>query len=1082
MIRNVLSMIALTATLLFLSAGLCASEDARLMRYPDISDDRIVFVYAGNIWTVDANGGDARQLTSHKGLEIFPKLSPDGQWIAFSAEYSGSRQVYVMPAEGGTPRQLTYYNDVGPMPPRGGFDNVVLGWTPDSRKVLFRGNRTPHGERMGKYFLVDIEGGLEEELPIPYGGFGDLSPDGTRMAFAYVDREFRTWKRHKGGRASNLWIYDLEENTSERITEFKGTDHIPVWYGDNIYFASDRDQWLNIHRYNTNTEEIEQVTFHDDFDVMWPSGTNGQLVYESGGYLYKLDLETETLERVVVNIQFDYANTLPYHKNVKEDIHSMAISPSGNRVLFDARGDIFSVPAGEGTTHNLTRTQGVRAKYPQWSPDGKWIAYYSDQTGEYEVYLQEAGSDSEPRQITHGSKGWKYTPQWSPDSRYLVYFDRSMQLQLLDVETGDLRVIDTPTAEEIRHYNFSPDSRLITYAKSSLNGLAAIWIYNIDEEEAYQLTDDSYGDSNPVFSKDGEYIFFTSNRDFNLSFSDFEFNYLYNRATRVYGLHLTNESPRLLAPKETTEPVNDNNEKENNDDDEVYVRIEREGTENRIVAFPMQADSYWGLQAVEDGLVYFSNNGMHRFVISEQESQTIMEGIRTGIVSADESSFLYRHRDDYGVVSLSPDQSPDDGKLDLSDMDMRIEPTKEWEQIFIDGWRIFRDFFYVENLHAVDWDEFYERYSALLPHLNHRFDLDYIFGEMVAETNTGHAYVNYGDFERVERVETGLLGAELKADTEHDRYVISKIFTGENWDEDRRSPLTAQGIQIDEGEYLISIEGYDITTDLDPYQFLEGRVDKRTSITVSNTPDADNARTYIIKPIDSETGLRYLDWVNTRREMVEELSDGRIGYIHVPNTSYEGNRELFKGMYAYHHKDALIIDERFNGGGFIPDRMVELLSRETHARWYRAGLDNPMRTPGVAHDGPKAMLINQFSSSGGDAFPYFFRQKDLGTIIGTRTWGGLVGMSGNAGLMDGGYIAVPRFGIYNEEGDWIIEGIGVYPDIEVIDSPHKVARGEDPSLEKAVEVLLEQLEEDPPKDWPVPELPDRSGWIEQEIE
>ena len=1079
--RNSLLKIFASIFVLLFFNGLKATEDMRLLRFPDISGDQIVFVYAGNIWTVDAVGGDARQLTSHKGLELFPKLSPDGQWIAFSAEYSGTRQIYVMPSQGGAPKQLTWYNDVGPMPPRGGFDHVVLGWTPDSRKVLFRANRTPYGDRMGKYFLVDIEGGLEEPLPIPHGGFGVLSPDGNKMVFAYVDREFRTWKRYKGGRASNLWIYDLQENTAREITDFKGTDHIPHWYGDKIYFASDRDKWLNIYSYDVNTEDIKQITFHDDFDVMWPSGTGNRLVYESGGHIFRLDLDNEELERVRVNIQYDFSNTLPYRKNVKDNIHSMAISPTGNRVLFDARGDIFSVPAGDGTTHNLTRQQGVRAVYPQWSPDGRWIAYYDDSTGEYELYLLENNAHAEPRQMTFESQGWKYQPAWSHDSRYLVYFDRSMHLWLLDIENGDHKIIDRPTAEEIRQYHFSPDNRWITYAKSSRNGLGAVWVYNIETDEARQLTGDTYSESNPVFSKCGEYIFFTSNRDFNLTFSSFEFNYLYNQATRIYALHLTNESPRLFEPTETVEPSANGDNSGTDDDDEIRVRIDFDGVDQRTVAFPMSAGSYWGLQPVKDGLVYFTGRGMRRYVLSDQNDQSIMDGISSGIVSANESKFLYQHRGDYGVESLAPGRTAGEGLLDLSDMNMRIEPMKEWEQIFLDGWRIYRDFFYVENLHEIDWEGFYERYSQLLPYLNHRFDLDYMFGEIIAETNTGHAYVDYGDFETVERIETGLLGADLEADHRNGRYRIVKIYQGENWNNDLRSPLTKQGIDVREGDYLISIDGNDVTTSVNPYKFLEGRVGKSTEITVNSRPDGRGARTYTIRPISSEVALRHLDWVETNRAMVDELSGGRIGYIYVSNTSFDGNRELFKGMYAYHHKDALIIDERFNGGGFIPDRMVEILTRETHAKWYRAGLDYPMRTPGVAHDGPKAMLINQFSSSGGDAFPYFFRQRGLGTIIGTRTWGGLVGMTGNARLKDGGYIGVPRFGIYNDKGEWIIEGIGVYPDIEVVDEPHKIARGEDPSLEKAVEILLRELEENPPRPWPVPEPPDRSGWIEVEI-
>jgi len=1055
-----------------------AHEDARMMRFPDINDDQIVFVYAGDIWTVNASGGDAKRLTSHKGLELFPKISPDGKWIAFSAEYTGSRQVFVMPAEGGTPQQLTWYNDVGPMPQRGGFDYVVLGWTSDSKKVLFRGNRTEYGDRMGRYYLASLDGGLEEELPVPYGGFADLSPDNSKLAFVHIDREFRTWKRYKGGRASNVHIYDLENNTSEMITEWIGTDHIPTWYGDKIYFASDRNLWLNVHSYDVNTKETTQLTFHDNFDVMWPAGNNGQLVYEVGGHLYKLNLETGNEERVVVNIRYDNQSTLPYFKNVKDNIHSAAISPSGNRVLFDARGDIFSVPAGEGTIHNLTNTQGVRAIYPTWSPDGKWISWYSDASDEYEVYLMENKEGATPRRVTSGSQGWKYQAEWSPDSRYMVFFDRSMKLQLLDVNTGDIRVVDEPRAFELRTYTFSPDSRWIAYTNSNSNGQSSIWLYNIETGASNRLTDHTFSDGNPAFSKCGHYIFFTSNRDFNLAFSSFEFNYLYNNATRIYAIHLTHDSPRLFEPKETEENGNGNDD---NADKKERIVVDFENADRRIVAFPLSSGSYRNLQAVEDGLVYFNDSGMNLYKYKEEKNEVIMSSIRSGTVSADGKKFLYSHAGDYGVADLRPGQNAGDGKLNLDKLEMRIEPRKEWQQIFRDGWRIYRDFFYVGNLHNVDWDGFYDRYSQMLPYVNHRFDLDYMFGEMIAETNTGHAYVDYGDFERVDRIENGMLGADLTADERSNRFIISKIYEGENWNSSRRSPLTMQGMDIREGDFLIAIEGNDVTTADNPYRFLENRVDVATRITVSSRADGRDPRTFTVHPIASEIELKYLDWVETRRAMVDELSGGRIGYMHVPNTAQDGNRELHRAMYAYHDKDALIIDERFNGGGFIPDRLTEMLTRETHAYWHRHGLD-PMRTPAVAHDGPKAMLINQFAASGGDAFPYFFRQKNLGTIIGTRTWGGLVGMTGNARLSDGGYIGVPRFGIYNQEGEWIIEGIGIYPDIEVYDEPHLVARGQDPSLEKAVEVLLQQLEESPPQPWITPDDPDRSKWIEVEIE
>lgn len=1075
------------------SHSVMATEDARMLRYPDINGKQIVFVFAGDIWTVDAQGGDAHRLTSHKGLELFPKISPDGKWIAFSAEYSGNRQVYVMPSQGGTPRQLTYYNDAGAMPPRGGFDNVVLGWTPNSEKVLYRGNRTPYGERMGKYFTVSILGGMEEALPIPYGGFGVLSPDGKKLVFAYIDREFRTWKRYKGGRASDLWIYDLEKNTSEQITDFKGTDHIPTWYKDKVFFASDRDLWLNIYSYDVNSKQVSQITKHTKYDVMWPSGSNGQLAYENGGYLFKLNLETGKSDRVIVNINYDYAGTLPYLKNVKDFIHSTAISPSGNRVLIDARGDIFSVPAGEGTTRNLTHTQGVRAVYPSWSPDGKMISWMDDRTGEYEVYVMENKEGAEARQLTSNSKGWKYQGNWSPDSRYILFFDRSLKLQIIDVVSGKLSIVDSAESDELTDFNFSPDSKWIAYSKQNASGQSSIWVYEIATAKKNQVTDDTFNDGNPVFSKDGQYLFFISNRDFNLEFSSFEFNYLYNNAARIYALPLTTTAPKLFAPKETEETVAEAPKAEDNKSKDkakgeaakpapsgVQVSIDFNRTNERIVAFPLPSGNYWGLQATKDGLVYLSEGGLNLFNLKENKSDLIMAGIFNAQLCADGSKFLYQQGQNYGVASLSPGQKAGDGLLKLDDLTMTIEPLKEWQQIFRDGWRIYRDFYYVSNMHNVDYQGLYEKYAEMIPYMNHRFDLDYIIGEFLGETNTGHAYHDYGDFERVERIETGLLGADLATDANAGRYKISKIYQGENWNPERRSPLTEQGIDIKEGEYLISIDGFDVTTKDNPYKYLVNKVDKATVITVNSQPSKQGARSYTIRPIKSELELFSLDWVNSRRALVDKLSGGKIGYIYVPNTAIEGNRELHRGMYAYHDKEALIIDDRFNGGGFIPDRMIEILSRQTHAYWNIRGMA-PMRTPGIAHDGPKAMLINQYSSSGGDAFPYFFRQKNLGTIIGTRTWGGLVGMSGNARLMDGGYVGAPRFGIYNQEGEWIIEGEGVYPDIEVIDAPHLIALGQDPCIEKAVEVLLKQLEQNPPKPWKVPAEPDRSGWIQKDI-
>jgi tricorn protease len=1090
---------SLTVLMLTLSMNYNASatDDARLLRFPDINNNLIAFVYAGDIWTVSSNGGEARRLTSHEGLELFPKISPDGQWIAFSGEYSGSRQVFVIPSNGGVPRQLTWYNSVGIMPPRGGWDNVVLDWTPDSKQILIRSNRTSFGERNGKYFLVNLDGKFEKPLQIANGGFGVLSPDGSRIVFTPVDREFRNWKRYKGGRATNLWIYNLKENTSEQITNFEGTDQLPTWSGDNIFYASDRDLKLNIWQYNTITKETKQITHYTEFDVMWPSGSGDQLVYENGGYIYRLNLNSGQSEKVKVSINFDNPNLVPYYKNVKDDIHSFAVSPTGKRALFDARGDIFSVPAENGITENLTETQGVREIYPAWSPDGKYISYYSDLTSEYELYLLENKKGAKPRQVTFNSSAWKYQPLWSPDSRYLLFSDRTLKLRLVEASTGKITDIDHATVNEFRSYNFSPDSRWITYLKEGGNEMAAIWVYDISNGKKQQVTDGTFSDDNPVFSLDGNYIFFASNRDFNLSFSSFDFDYIYDKATRLYALSLTQKSPKIFKDKNDTEPIKtekaatatsasakDKKIKGSTADTsstakkEVKVEIDFDGINDRITALPGEAGEYRIIGAADGGLIYISDGKLMKYNITDEKNEEILDRAMTASLTADGKMALYRSGEDYGIIKLTSGQKAGAGKMDFGGLEMKIDPQKEWNQIYVDAWRIFRDYFYVDNLHGVNWPAMKERYSVLLPYVSHRADLDYILNEILSESNTGHSYVDWGDFERVKRVDNGLLGAELTADETAGRYRITKIYKGENWNHDRRSPLTEQGVNVKEGDYLISIDGKEVTTAENPYIFLENKAGKTVEIAVNSKPLSNNARTSIIKPISSELELLYFDWVNERRAMVDKLSGGRIGYIHVPNTSTSGNRELFHGMYTYFDKEALIIDERYNGGGFIPDRMADLLDRHTLVYWHQNGLQ-PGKSPAIANDGPKVMLINGYSSSGGDAFPYFFKKLGLGKLIGTRTWGGLVGISGNARLVDGGYISVPRFGVFDKDEGWIIEGIGVYPDIEVVERPEQMAQGIDPCIEKAVDVLLQELKEKPVKKVVAPASPDRSKWHEE---
>lgn len=1073
-------------------------DDARLLRTPDINGNLIAFVYAGDIWTVPATGGDATRLTSHEGMELFPKISPDGKWIAFSGEYSGSRQVYVMPATGGTPRQLTYYNDVGVMPPRGGFDYIVMDWTHDSSKILVRANRTPFFERMGKYFLVSLKGGMETPLQIPEVGFGSFSPCGKKIVYTPISREFRTWKRMKGGRAQDVWTYDLEKDESKRITTFSGTDQHPLWYGDKLYFVSDRDMKLNFWSYDLKTGKKEQVTRHSEYDVLWPSGHNGLVVYEHDAHIYKLDLTSGKTDKITVNIHFDNPNILPYFKNVSTFISRFGgvLTTAGKRALFDARGDIFSVPAKKGVTINLTRTPGVREMYPVISPDGKWISYMSDKSGDYEMYLLDPKTKKSV-QLTRNHRVWKYPPVWSPDSKKLVFSDMNRELQILDIASKKITRVDRGRFSQIRHYEWSPDSKWITYTKELNNKLQAVWVYSLETNQFHTLSNGKYNDYGGAFSQDGKYIYFLSDRDFTMDFrtgfSSMEFDFIYNKSMRAYAMALVKDAPNIFreendldeTAKPAATPAKDKKSKKDKEKKKkaVVVKIDFKDIGNRVNAFPMSSGQYnMVLDIGGEKILYSKDRELRMYNLKDKKDELIISGIQYGSLSADYKKLLYRAQNKWGIIDIKPKQKVGTGTLKLDGLTMKIDPVIEWQQIYNEGWRIYRDWFYVKNMHGVDWPKMKEKYAKWLPYVSHRADLDYIFGELVGELNVGHCYVNWGDFKRVKRINTGLLGAELKVDPASDRYIISKIFQGENWNNTTRSPLTEQGIDVHVGDYLIELNGYEVTTSDNPYLFLENTANRKITIKVNSKPETQGARTYWIKPISSELNLFYMDWVETRRKMVEKLSKGRIGYIHVPNTAIEGNRELFKGLYAQSHKEALIIDERYNGGGWDSIKMIEKLLRSPKSYWHARGLELNV-SPTFGHDGPKAMLINHYSSSGGDEFPYSFRKTKLGILIGTRTWGGLVGYGWSPGLVDGPSFAVPMFGIVSTEGEFVVEGVGVYPDpgFEVYDRPELVAKGNDPSIEVAVKYLLEQLNKKPPKKITNPKDPDRSKWYEKEI-
>ena len=1071
-----------------LSASLGWSGEARLLRFPDIHRDRVAFVYAGDIWLAPSTGGEALRLTSHEGQELFPKFSPDGRQIAFSAEYSGSRQVYVIDVEGGQPRQLTYYNDVGAMPPRGGFDYRVLDWNVEGTHVLVRANRLPWGVRMGRPYLVPAAGGMEKPLAVPESGAGMFSPDGKKLVYTPIDREFRTWKRYQGGRAQDVWIYDLEKNSAEQITTFKGTDNQPTWVGNTIYFTSDRDWTLNLFAYDLESKQVRKITQSRDYDVLWPSAGPQQVVYESGGYLYRYDTRDDSVSRISVTIGGDRPHAMPRIENVEDKIESFDLSPRGKRAIFAARGEIWTVPAKDGVIRNVSRTAGIREMSPVWSPDGRFMAYYSDATGEYEIYLRSADEAGEPRKVSSGGSIWRFPLVWSPDSRKLAFGDKNQRLQYIDVESGKITSADHSTSNDIRVYRWSPDSRWLVYTKVEASSFSSIYVYSLESKKVTRLTDEFTNDYDPVFDPEGRYLYFFSDRDYNLAFSGYEFNYLYKEPTRVYAATLTKDGPALFAPKsDEVEPVaedaaaSDSAGKEGsraNGDEEDSVeesfRIDFEGFADRIVALPGRSGIYHQLSANDSGALYISGRAgeakLEHFNVTTEKTETIIEGISSYKISANGKKLIFSSRGTYGIIPIQPGQSADKGKLDLSEMRMKIDPQVEWKQLYADAWRIFRDWFYDPGMHGMDWEKIRARYEPMVEHVVYRADLDYILGELGGELNAGHVYINGSPgSQRVKRVDGGLLGAEID-DHPSGYFQIRKIFRGENWHEEFRSPLTEVGVDVNEGDFLLAVNGRSTRNVRNFYELLEDSAGDVVTLSVNDRPGAEGAREVKVRPIARETNLRYLDWVESRRDLVNRLSGGRIGYIHLPNTAIAGNRELRKNFFPQSHKDALIIDVRYNGGGFIPDRMIEIVQRTLLHYWVRRGLE-PQSVPGYVHSGPKACLINAYSSSGGDAFPYYFRKLGLGPLIGKRTWGGLIGISGNPALMDGATLAVPRFRFLDVDGKWAVENEGVSPDIEVLDRPDLVARGQDPTLEAAIKHLLSKLEEQAPAKVTVPDFP-----------
>ncbi|MDT7605096.1 MAG: tricorn protease, partial [Acidobacteriota bacterium] len=952
----------------------------------------------------------------------------------------------------------------------------------------------------------------------------------SKVAFTPISNEFRGWKRYRGGQSPDVWIYDLANNTAEQITNTRAQDMVPVWLGDTIYYLSDRDWTMNVFAYNTRTKQTRKVTNHSDYDALWLSGAGDELVYESGGYVYRLDAKSGKTERVPIKVYGDFPDTVPYFQNVKPNVETFSISPSGVRALFGARGDVFTAPAKEGEVRNLTDSQGVRELAPAWSPDGRWVAYLSDRSGEYEIYVRPSDGAGAERRVTMDGDVWRYPVTWSPDSTMLAYGDKKKRLRYANVATGQTVDVDQSRHNDITNYSWAPDSRWIAYTKQGDNQFSEIWVYSLASRRAQKLTGGMTSDTEPVFDPKGRYLYFLSNRDMNLTFSSWEFNYIYTNPTRVYVGLLSADAPPLFLPTSDEErsktkeqplmqppgpgqqpppqgakpqaspgatpspeaqpsaqvspspaqgqpsptpssPDAKGDEKKTNAAAVAPVKIDFDGFESRVRAVPGAPANYRHLSATNDGVLYISGPGrLSLYNLEAKAEQPIIEGIGDYDLSADLKHIVFQARDQYGIAPVAPAQKADQGLVKLEGMTMKINPKLEWAEEYTDAWRTMRDWFYDPNMHGVDWNAVRAKYGALVPYIANREDLNYVMTEMGSELMAGHIYVERGsDPPKVARADGALLGAEIVSDPSG-YFKIAKIFPGENWQESFRSPLTEPGVKAKVGDFITAVDGHSTKEVKNFYELLEGKASRVVTLTLSDRADGAGAHDERVRPIRSESNLRYFDWVQSRRAMVDRLSGGRIGYIHVPNTAVEGNRELFKGFYAQANKDALLNDDRYNGGGFIPDRMIELLERKPVSYWTRRGGD-VYSTPGFANTGPKAMLTNGYAGSGGDAFPYYFRERNLGKIFGTTTWGGLIGLSGTPPLADGGSLSTPSFRFIDLNDQWAVEGTGVDPDVEVVDRPDAVARGEDPSLEAAVKYLMDELRRNPPKHMTSPTPP-----------
>lgn len=1058
---------------LFSSIDLLSNE-SRILRYPNASQNEITFCHGGDVFVVPISGGIARRITSSEGIEMYPRFSTDGSKIAFTGEYDGNREIYIIPAIGGTPVRKTYSMDIPNLPDRMGPDKIIMQWVNSDNEILYRSRQESWNAWVGKLYTFSIDGGLPNQVEVPVSGFASFSPDASKMAYNRIFREYRTWKRYKGGQADDIWIYDFKQKSLKNITNNSAQDIIPIWHGEKIFYLSDRDKIMNIFVYNTKTKETKKVTNFDEYDVKFPSWGSKYIAFENGGYIYLLDPITETTQKVNITVSEDFPDSRTSIIDVKNNIRSFEISPQGNRALFTSRGDIFTVPASKGNILNLTKSSGVHERNAVWSPDGKWIAYISDKSGENNIYIVKPDGSDEIK-LTNIEKSYIFEIKWSPDSKKIIFSDKLMKLYYMDVSSKKVVTVANSDYWEIRNYTWSPDSKWIAYSDLVNRSNPVIHLYSIESGNTIQATDNYFSSFEPEFSSDGKYLFFVSDRTFNPTLGNFEMSYTYNNMSKIYGITLqdTLKSPFIF---ESDEVVIEDEEKSKSKKkkEEFNIVVDSDNIIGRIFELPLSPGNYSSLKYKNDKLYYIYSSGSKKPSLMsydfDKKTEDEVGEISAFEISQDGKKIIFPERGEYYIEDLHSKVKAKDGRLNLSDMKVYLDRREEWAQIFDESWRQMRDFFYDPNMHGVDWEKIKIKYSVLLPHVVHRIDLSYIMGEMIGELNIGHAYVGGGDMPSVDNVPIGLLGAEYEIDGSGQAYRITRILKGRNWDENTRSPLTDPGFGIKEGDYILAIDDIKMSEENHPYKALVNKAGKYVKITYNSTSSFAGAKEINVKTIASEDGLRYFNWVEKNREYVEKKTNGKIGYVHIPNMMTDGLNEFVKYFYPQIRKEGLIIDDRYNGGGFVSQMIIERLRRVLTMASIARNQKSVNTYPSAVFAGPMVCLLNELSASDGDIFPYQFRKNGLGKLIGKRSWGGVIGIRGSLPLLDGGYLFKPEFGNFGADSEWILEGVGTDPDIVIDNHPSKEIIGEDEQLDKAIEIILEEANSpdnkgipDPPK-------------------